>query len=63
MSWGPGFFYYRCPSCGKQFKYAQDMMLEFGEDFGKCPDCGAMGAYVYDGPRRKDDMDFPEVEE
>ena len=24
MSWGPCFMYYRCPQCGKKFKYAFD---------------------------------------
>ena len=63
MSWGPGYFYYRCPSCGMQFKYAQDMMVVFGADFGKCPECGAMGQYVKDGPRGLDDAEYFEVEE
>ena len=63
MSWGPGFFYYVCPSCGKKFKYAQDMISEFGNDFGKCPVCGVMGTYVKDGPRGKDDMEYDEVED
>ena len=63
MSWGPGFFYYECPRCGKKFKYAQDLMADFGDAFGRCPDCAAMGTYVYDGPRRKDDADYPEVED
>ena len=62
MSWGPGFFYYRCPACGRQFKYAQDMIPEFGADFGKCPACGTMGAYVKDGPRGADDSEYEEVE-
>ena len=63
MSWGPGFFYYRCPSCGKKFMYAQDLMVEFGADYGKCPFCGTMGEYVKDGPRGLDDADYFEVEE
>ena len=63
MSWGPGFFYYRCPACAKQFKYAMDLIPDFGEDFGKCPACGAMGTYVKDGPRGVDDNEYFEVEE
>ena len=39
MSWGPCFLYYRCPQCGKKFKYATDLIPEFGDDFGKCPAC------------------------
>ncbi len=54
--------YYHCPRCGKKFEYALDLMVEFGDDFGKCPDCGEMGVYEYDGPRRKDDKDYFEVE-
>lgn len=54
--------YYNCPVCGKKFKYALDLMSEFGEEFGKCPVCGTMGTYEYDGPRRKDDKDYFEVE-
>jgi len=63
MSWGVGFFYYKCPECGCLFKYAQDLMIEFGEDFGKCPNCGCMGTYVKDGPRGTDDADYFEVED
>lgn len=54
--------YYHCPDCGTKFKYALDLMVEFGDDYGKCPKCGAMGIYEYDGPRRKDDQDYEEVE-
>ncbi len=63
MSWGPGFFYYQCSACGKKFKYAQDMIPEFGADFGKCPVCGTMGTYIKDGPRGTDDADYYEVED
>ena len=62
MSWGVGLMYYHCPRCGRKFKYALDLMVEFGEDFGKCPTCGCMGIYEYDGPRRKEDNDYFEVE-
>lgn len=63
MSWGVGYFYYSCPECGLKFKYAQDMMVEFGNDFGKCPNCGCMGTYIKDGPRGTDDADYIEVED
>jgi len=63
MSWGPGFFYYSCPSCGLKFKYAQDMIPYFGNDFGKCPECGAIGSYIKDGPREADDAEYFEAEE
>ena len=54
--------YYNCPQCGMKFKYALDLMQEFGESFGQCPECGSQGIYEYDGPRRKDDSDYYEVE-
>ena len=68
MSWGVGFFYYTCPACKKKFKYAQDLMTYFGEDFGLCPYCKekgerVMGTYVKDGPRGTDDLEYYEVEE
>lgn len=63
MSWGVGFFYYVCPQCGHKFKYAQDLMTEFGNDFGKCTKCGTMGKYVKDGPRGTDDAEYEEVED
>ena len=28
MSWGACFFYYRCPDCGRKFKYATDLIAE-----------------------------------
>ena len=62
MTWGVSLMYYHCPCCNKKFEYALDLITEFGEDFGKCPDCGIMGIYEYDGPRRKDDNDYVEVE-
>ncbi len=61
MSWGPCFFYYRCPQCGRRFKYAADLIPEFGDRFGNCPDCGLAGDYLYDGARTPDDADYEEV--
>ncbi|MCR4711750.1 MAG: excinuclease ATPase subunit [Clostridia bacterium] len=63
MTWGVGFFYYRCPRCGRKFKYAEDLMIYFEDSFGHCPDCGVPGIYVKDGPRGKDDNEYYEVEE
>ncbi len=63
MTWGVSLMYYTCSKCGKKFSYPLDLMVQFGEDFGKCPVCGTMGTYEYDGPRRKDDRDYFEVEE
>ena len=62
MTWGPGFMYYHCPSCGLKFKYALDLIPEFGDDFGRCPECGTMGTYEKDGARTLDDADYTEVE-
>ncbi|HIS47981.1 MAG TPA: excinuclease ATPase subunit [Candidatus Scybalocola faecigallinarum] len=62
MSWGALYFYYKCPECGKLFKYATDLIPEFGDDFGKCPACNAMGTYVKEGARTKDDLLYEEVE-
>ena len=63
MSWGPNFFYYHCPACGKKFKYAQDLIPEFGEDFGKCPVCGTMGTFEKDSARIPEDNQYEEVED
>ena len=62
MSWGPSFFYFRCSVCGKKFKYAADMIPEFGPQFGNCPVCGLPGQYLCDGARIPDDLDYEEVE-
>ena len=62
MTWGALYMYYKCPKCGKQFKYALDVMTEFGEEFGCCPDCGEMGTYIQEGARTKDDLEYEEVE-
>ncbi|MBR4443822.1 MAG: excinuclease ATPase subunit [Clostridia bacterium] len=63
MSWGPGFFYYRCSRCGKKFKYAQDMIPVFGAQFGNCPECGIPGEYLFDGARTPDDLEYEEIDE
>ena len=62
MSWGSGFFYYHCPSCGKKFKYAVEDIPDFGDQFGACPGCGAAGGDEQDGPRIPQDLDYFEVE-
>ena len=49
MTWGPGFMYYHCPKCGRKFKYAIDLIPEFGDDFGHCPVCDEPGIYEKDG--------------
>ena len=63
MSWGPCFFYYRCPHCGKKFKCAADLIAELGQRFGQCPQCGHAGMFEQDGARTPDDLEYEEVEE
>ncbi len=62
MTWGICFMYYHCPICGKKFKYAVDLIPEFGDNFGKCPNCSTSGIFEKDGARTIDDMDYEEVE-
>lgn len=38
-------------------------MYEFRNKFGLCPSCHVTGVYEYDGPRRKDDANYLEIEE
>lgn len=63
MSWGPCFFYYHCPVCGKKFKCAVDLIPELGARFGLCPDCGAAGVLEKEGARTPDDLEYQEIEE
>ena len=62
MTWGVSFMYYHCPQCGMKFKYALDLIPQFGDDFGKCPECDVQGVYEKDGARTLDDFDYTEVE-
>lgn len=62
MSWGVGFFYYHCPSCGKKFKYAEDLLSYYQSSFGLCPSCSTPGVLEKTGPRPLDDLDYEEVE-
>ncbi len=63
MSWGNCYFYYLCPSCGKRFKYATDMIPVFGDDFGRCPDCHEPCTPEREGAIIPEDALYPEVEE
>jgi len=63
MSWGSCFIYYHCSQCKKQFKYAVEMIPDFGERFGLCPVCGVPGVYEKDGARTTDDCEYDEVYE
>lgn len=62
MTWGAQYMYYKCPKCGFKFKYAIDLIPQFGDKFGHCPECGEMGTFVKDGARTPDDLDWHEVE-
>ena len=63
MSWGPCYFYYCCPDCGKRFKYAADMIPELGERFGCCPDCGKPCSPECEGAVKPDDLLYVEIDE
>ena len=53
MTWGALYMYYHCPKCGMIFEYALDVMTEFGDEFGFCPEC-RRGSTVCTLDRRKD---------
>ncbi|MCF0142050.1 MAG: excinuclease ATPase subunit [Parasporobacterium sp.] len=62
MTWGSQFMYYICPDCGKKFRYAIELIPEFGDEFGCCPVCGKMGELVGEGPIMAQYQDHEEVE-
>ncbi len=62
MSWGPSWFYYRCPNCGKKFRSETGLMALLGEKFDRCPKCGAKGEYEADGPARPGAEEYEETE-
>ena len=62
MTWGPLFMYYHCPECGAKYKYELDLIQEFGESFGRCPVCEAMGEFQKEAPRVADDYEYSEVD-
>ena len=63
MSWGPSFFYYHCPTCGRKFKYETSLIPELGDDFGLCPDCHVQGVYERDGARIPEDALYDEIDD
>lgn len=62
MTWGALYMYYHCLKCGLKFEYAIDLIPEFGDEFGYCPECKVMGVYEKEGPRLLDDAGYLEVE-
>ncbi|MCC8030013.1 MAG: excinuclease ATPase subunit [Lachnospiraceae bacterium] len=62
MTWGALYMYYHCPKCGLKFEYALDVMPEFGDQFGCCPECRVPGIYEKEGARQLDDNEYFEVE-
>lgn len=62
MTWGPCFMYYHCPQCGKKFKYAVDLIPEFADAFGTCPECAVPGVLEGEGARIKTDAAYEEIE-
>jgi len=63
MTWGVNLMYYHCPKCGKKFKYAEDLIAYFQDQFGLCPVCGTMGEFEKNGARTIDDSDYEEIED
>lgn len=62
MTWGVFFMYYECPECGWRFKYDIQLISKKGDDFGKCPNCNAVGRFIKDGAIDTDDSDYEEVD-
>lgn len=44
MTWGPYFFFYDCPRCGKHYRWLLDDMNE--PEFGECSHCHIQGELV-----------------
>ena len=63
MTWGAQYMCYTCKKCGKKYRYAIDLIGDYGPDYGKCPVCGIMGTYEFDGARMKNDKEYEEIDE
>lgn len=44
MTWGPYYFFYNCPNCGKKYRWSIDEM-DYRE-FSHCPNCQTPGELV-----------------
>lgn len=62
MTWGAQYMCYTCNKCGKKYRYATDMIADFGADFGTCPDCGSDGKLTLEGPVSPEVCEYEEVE-
>ena len=62
MTWGAQYMCYECKKCGKKYKYAVDLIGDFGEEYGLCPVCGSEGKLVFEGPVSPETSAFEEVE-
>lgn len=62
MTWGAQYMCYTCKECGKKYKYAIDLIGDFGADFGKCPVCGSEGDLTYEGPVSPETSQYEEVD-
>lgn len=62
MTWGAQYMCYTCNNCSKKYKYAVDLIGDFGDDFGKCPDCGSDGKLTFEGPVSPETSEYEEVE-
>ncbi|AYD40200.1 excinuclease ATPase subunit [Clostridium fermenticellae] len=47
MSYGAYFMYYKCPKCGKKFKYSLDADKQ--DVFGQCDICHVSGVLIGEG--------------
>ncbi|KZL89231.1 hypothetical protein [Clostridium magnum] len=60
MSYGAYFMYYKCPKCGKRFKYCLD--AEKQNEFGQCDTCHAVGVLVGEGCKEPDNnMEYEDI--
>ncbi len=62
MTWGAQYMCYICEKCGKKYRYAIDLIGDYGADFGKCPVCGSEGKLVCEGPVSVETQQYEDVE-
>ena len=62
MTWGAQYMCYVCKNCGHKYRYATDLIADFGPDFGKGPKCGSDGKLTLDGPVSPEVVEYEEVE-